>query len=468
MERPHSIVWVALCVGAALIACGGEEEPLPEPLADAELLDPAQCASCHPGQHAEWSGSMHAYASIDPVFRAMNERGQRETNGELGDFCVQCHAPMAVRTGATTDGLNLDEVPDHLQGVTCYFCHSVTDVQGTHNNPLLLADDGVMRGGIADPEPAGAHESAYSPWHDRDRLESAQMCGACHDVVLPNGLPLEQSYAQWNDSVYADPEAGIGLSCNSCHMRGRTGVAAELPGMPERRIHSHAFPAVDVALTPFPHREEQRRLIQQELDTTLFPELCVFEDPLGTQIRVTLENAAAGHTFPSGATKDRRVWVEVIAFEDGVPVFESGTIDEGQVVRDHEDPNLWEIGEFAYKEDGSTAHMFWDVARLESTVLPAPVTLDRNDPRYFETHVSRFYDLGRIVPDRVTMRVRMRPFGLDIIDDLIESGDLEPELRAEIPTFTLGSTRIEWTEDAGSACVPVDSSITFGEAASSN
>ena len=52
---------------------------------------------------------MHAFASRDPVFRAMNQRGQRETNGELGDFCVKCHAPMAVLDKQTTDGLNLDD-----------------------------------------------------------------------------------------------------------------------------------------------------------------------------------------------------------------------------------------------------------------------------------------------------------------------------------------------------------------------
>ena len=63
---------------------------------------------------------MHAYASTDPVFLAMNQRGQRETNGELGSFCVQCHAPMALRTGATTDGLNLKTLPEHLQGVTLF------------------------------------------------------------------------------------------------------------------------------------------------------------------------------------------------------------------------------------------------------------------------------------------------------------------------------------------------------------
>ena len=29
----------------------------------------------------------------------MNKRGQRETNGALGTFCLKCHAPMAVALG---------------------------------------------------------------------------------------------------------------------------------------------------------------------------------------------------------------------------------------------------------------------------------------------------------------------------------------------------------------------------------
>src|SRR5207302_337336 len=98
------------------------------------------------------------YASDDPVFRAMNARGQRETDGGLGSFCVACHAPMALRTGATTDGRNLSDVPEKLRGVTCYFCHAADSVDGTHNNPLHLAGDGVMRGGISNPVANGFHK----------------------------------------------------------------------------------------------------------------------------------------------------------------------------------------------------------------------------------------------------------------------------------------------------------------------
>ena len=56
---------------------------------------------------------MHAYAADDPVFRAMNKRGQRLTNNALGSFCVNCHAPMAVHEGATKNGTDLATVPGH-------------------------------------------------------------------------------------------------------------------------------------------------------------------------------------------------------------------------------------------------------------------------------------------------------------------------------------------------------------------
>ena len=62
------------------------------------LLDPAVCGDCHADHFSQWSGSMHAYASQDPVFLAMNKRMQRE-NPSLGTFCVKCHAPMAVLAG---------------------------------------------------------------------------------------------------------------------------------------------------------------------------------------------------------------------------------------------------------------------------------------------------------------------------------------------------------------------------------
>ena len=109
MQIMTILLWLLLgCLG-----CPDEpppEEPTPvKSLSLEELQDPKSCQACHQQHYEEWSASMHAYASKDPVFLAMNKRGQRETNGELGSFCVQCHAPMALRTGATTDATDVED-----------------------------------------------------------------------------------------------------------------------------------------------------------------------------------------------------------------------------------------------------------------------------------------------------------------------------------------------------------------------
>lgn len=435
--------WIA---AASLGAC--------QPILDAEALrDPRSCAGCHPDHYREWSGSMHAYASTDPVFLAMNARGQRETGGALGDFCVRCHAPLAVALGATTDGLNLPELGADLQGIGCGFCHSVEAVEGTHNNPLALASDGVMRGPIADPEATRAHRSAYSPLHDRDSLDSAALCGSCHDIVTPAGVPLERTYQEWLGTLFAHDDPFQRLTCGGCHMDGRDGEAAT--GGPERRVHGHTFAGVDVALVDFPEAEPQRRAIQDQLDTVLFADLCVTLRPEGWRAEVTLENVAAGHSWPSGAAHDRRAWVEVAAWSGDQAIFRSGEVADGQPVVEVEadDPTTWVLRDRVYDSLGEPAHMFWDVASYESELLPGPTALSPTDPQYTDTHVSREYALGAQAPTRVEVAVHLRPFGLDVIDDLIDSGDLDPVYRERIPTFTLEGGALLWTEELGRECV---------------
>ncbi len=103
-----SFVLLGASAGGAILPLGcsstGSDAPRPTFTAE-QLRDPTQCKSCHATHYADWSRSMHAYASEDPVFLAMNARGQRETGGKLGTFCVQCHAPVAVNDKKTTDGL---------------------------------------------------------------------------------------------------------------------------------------------------------------------------------------------------------------------------------------------------------------------------------------------------------------------------------------------------------------------------
>lgn len=429
-----------------LVGCGG---PSLELMDRDALLDPENCQSCHPAHYEEWSGSMHAYAAEDPVFTAMNARGQRETNGELGDFCVDCHAPLAVQEGYTTDGLNLDEVPDHLKGVTCAFCHQVTDVQDDHNNPLVLAVDQVMRGALSNPIDPGVHEVAYSDLLDRDEMKSSEMCGSCHDIVAPSGVHLERTFLEWQQSLYSEETAGFGLSCSGCHMRGRDDVAAEVDGVPIRRVHSHTFAGVDVALTPFPQMEEQRAEVQKSLDTTVAATLCVGNPGGATVALITLENVAAGHAWPSGAAQDRRAWVEIRAYQGDAVVWSSGTLEPGRALVDlmDEDTNLWSFGDTMYDAAGEPTHFFWEAESLTTNLLlPPPYG---STPMDVVNHQTKTYLMPGVDADRVEMNVHIRPMGLDILDELIGSGDLDPYVRDVMPVFTMAGPSLTWTPDTG-------------------
>ncbi len=59
------------------------------------------------------------------------------------------------------------------------------------------------------------------------------------------------------------------------------------------------------------------------LDTTIQQTLCL--NPQTNRLQLTLDNVgASGHSWPSGATPDRRVWVELTAYQAGAVIYASG------------------------------------------------------------------------------------------------------------------------------------------------
>ncbi len=434
-------------VGWLLLVAGCDSQGGVRRLTAEEALDPEACKDCHPDHYREWSGSMHAYAAEDPVFLAMNARGQRETDGALGTFCVGCHAPLAVQLGLTDDGTDLERVPSRLRGVTCAFCHQVTDVEGTHNNPLRVVLDGVMRGAFADPSGEAGHDSEYSPLHDRRTLESSSLCGSCHDIVTPAGLHLERTFAEWKESLFSSDDPGQRASCGQCHMRGRDGLVADVEGVGLRRVHDHSMPGIDVALTDFPERDAQRAGVERDLAGLMVSELCVTPREGGVVAELALENIGAGHAAPSGAAQDRRMWVELVAWVGGERAYESGVVGDGEPVVGLEDPDLWLLRDRLLGAEGQEVHMFWEAVAIESDLLPPPRTLP-GQPGYVDPHVTRAYRFATPAePERITVRVRVRPMGLDVLGDLVDSGDLDPEYLDRIPTFDLLGANLEWTRE---------------------
>lgn len=470
----NRIVAVAVVLVAA---CGGDEVYSIE-----RLQDPATCMECHPKHYQQWSGSMHAYASDDPVFVAMNNRGQRETGGKLGDFCVRCHAPLAVELGFT-DGTNFDPaaLPPHVRGVTCYFCHNVAEVTSTHNNGLVIAGDHTMRGGLRNPAENPAHRSKRDPLMDSDVNES-EVCGSCHDIVVPasvNGredIALERTFAEWQTTFFAtDKTPALHLTCGACHMLSSTDVVADAPGLDvtlrTNGFHEHMWPAIDQALTSFPELEAQAAAVQRDLDPSIGIAgptplagppapggICVTPEN-GGQITIRVDSFGTGHAWPSGAAQDRRAWLELVAYDAGNNIiFQTGVVPDGMDPEAIADPNLFGLWDRTFKSDDTPAHFFWEVARIDSQLLRPPVTLDKFDPAFDHSTTRIFPIVGRANDvERITARFQFRALPYALLDDLIASGDLDPSVRARLPTLTVGATMKTWekaTRIPATGCSP--------------
>src|SRR5262245_53503946 len=104
-----------------------------------------------------------------------------------------------------------------------------------------------------------------SKFHDADQMDSSMLCGTCHDIVTPIGTHIERTLAEYLESVNSKPGDGFN-SCNDCHMkrkRNQEPAAPGYPGVAARDVHSHLWPAVDVALTPdMPNQDALRSAIE--------------------------------------------------------------------------------------------------------------------------------------------------------------------------------------------------------------
>ena len=385
---------VVCAVGPAVagVSCSKGAPSSPTYYARETLLDPDTCKQCHADHYADWSSSMHAYASDDPVFRAMNQRGQRETNGALGGFCVKCHAPMAVNEGATTDGLNLDTVPQSLHGVTCFFCHSVDAVNGTHNDPLALSTrDHDARRVLGPGRQRRAPGGLLGAPRSRRQLASAPLCGACHDIVSPAGRgdradlrglagvallargrgETRARSATWRSSRRRRPRAD---RAGAERLRARSTTCTR--SSPSTADDADASRAPPRASTP---------LCRSSSNTTFQTALCVVQqDGTGpsassstTSPRATRSRAARRRTGGSGRRS--------IAYRRGKVIYQSGVVPAGHagdVAHDRSDPDFGSIRDCMFDDAGAQVNMFWQAASVESNLIPFPTTSNATDPAF--------------------------------------------------------------------------------------
>jgi hypothetical protein len=369
---------------------------------------------------------------------------------------------MAAIDARTKDGLDLARLPDKERGVSCYFCHNVTGIEDDHNGKLHLANDTVMRGPLRDPKPPYAHPAEFSELFDDARPKGSAMCGSCHDIVTPTGVHLERTFQEYRSGIFSKSATGeppAFNSCPGCHMPGQQAFAATLPGLSVRNVHEHLWPGIDLPLTKFPNSDALHSAVEDcelRLAVSFFTLEVTPPDLFTFQIETN-----AGHNQPSGAAQDRRMWLEVLAYDEGGKLLDqvsSGAIAEGEIEDKPEgdpkrDPHLVLFRDRIYDAQGKPVHMFWQPEKsaahpdgYESTVLPAATST------YVEGKhavLKQFRLQGpKGLPARVTARLRIRPIGMDVLRDLVESGDLDPAIVSKMPTLTFGA-QIDWTPEKG-------------------
>jgi len=476
-------VWhVIAALAVVLSACNLDSVYLPDllegrtsaQLAFAHPVD--DCAECHEQHVAEWEISNHAYAAKDPVFKAMVQVGQSQSEGKLGQFCVQCHTPTGMASGQTAvefdessqtfvqDLENLGPIAEH--GVSCDVCHSITDIVEPVNARAVLTPNGVRRATIEDPVPTKAHESEYSELHGKSEL-----CGMCHSVVNPKGALIEETFPEWESSSFA----AQGKQCQDCHMAEYTGRAA--PDGPQRTLHRHTFVGVDVSLLPpesFPGYNQMR-----EDTATLLRESAAFDatfDPETDRIEMTIDNLA-GHALPSGATAERQMWVElIVSDESGEVVFESGTLDSQGDIRDgvasHStapgtDPQLVYFGQqlvaiagldeiedeearaaIRQEMDGACRPMGLGAVAADSTLTPVSFPWQANwQCNYLidaDHRATPSFDLSALAEGsyQAALTLKFRTFPPYFLRELELAGGLDPDVKTRLPIVDMATATL--------------------------
>lgn len=379
LTKAGTAILVLLALGIAACDDDGpsDKPPVDPPRIKLEDFTSAEvCKNCHPNQYNDWSGSMHAYAVKDPVWLDQNDRAQIATAGALDQFCIQCHSPVALLTASIPAEpiVDITDLPQIIkEGVTCDFCHSVVAPAPTAFDSVqysVMPGD-TKFGPISDPANNPFHESEY-----RDFFERSVACGGCHNLVV-NGVPTEMTMTEWDESPYS----AMTLDCQDCHMPKYSGFAAA--GGPMRdNLHKHNFIGVDVALTDFPNKDEQRAAVAELLRNSAT--MVVDVDNPGTTadsvaVNIAVHNDQTGHNIPTGVFFARQMWIEV-TIEDagGGIVYQSGQLDaNGDLMDSHSilnpngDPDLTLFGGTLFDALGQPDASTFELASLENHSIPA-------------------------------------------------------------------------------------------------
>ncbi|MEE2914540.1 MAG: multiheme c-type cytochrome [Pseudomonadota bacterium] len=347
-----------------------------------DLMADDYCAGCHQDIFEQWQHSAHRFASFNNpayLFSVRNTRQvafERDGDVTAARFCAGCHDPVPLFTGAFDDPEFDDEQHETAHaGITCVSCHGITALGSPRGNsdyvigapehyPFAFSQNPTLQwvnGILIKGKPALHKRTFLKPLH-----ESAEFCGTCHKVHLPEKLNKYKWLRGQNhyDSFLLSGVSGHGVqsfyypdqaqpNCNGCHMPWQP--SDDLGAKPFEdglAVHGHHFPAANTALASlldFPdhvnHAHEQMLKNSMRLDifglrkgdsidgTLIAPlkeQSPVLVPGENYVLDVVLRNMTVGHLFTEGTADSNQVWLSVTVTDTdtGQIIAESGDIDD--------------------------------------------------------------------------------------------------------------------------------------------
>jgi tetratricopeptide (TPR) repeat protein len=251
------------------------------------FMDSQTCGECHKDIYEQWNSSAHHFASFNNQFYRKSIEYMQDVKGpQPTKWCAGCHDHAVFFNGRFERPIKEQiDTPEAHAGLACTSCHAITHVdssmgQGgftieypplhelaTSKNPVIRSLDRFLT--YTDPEP---HRKTFmKPFM---RMDSAEFCSSCHKVHLDVPVNSYRWFRGFNDydNWQASAVSGQGArsfyypaetkTCANCHMPL---VDSQDPGNVEGKVHSHRFPAANMALAHVNQDEKQKEVTEKFL-----------------------------------------------------------------------------------------------------------------------------------------------------------------------------------------------------------
>jgi tetratricopeptide (TPR) repeat protein len=343
------------------------------------------CQKCHEDSHRSWAVSAHRFSSFNNPPYAFSVRQTREValkrdnQVNASRFCAGCHDPVVFFSGKFDDP-NFDEKqPAGQAGITCSVCHAITHINSPRGNADYTIEEPVQYPFTESYSPAlrWVNEQlikAKPEFHKKTYLKplhkSAEFCGSCHKVHLPEELNDYKWLRGQNhyDTFLLSGASGHGVqsfyypekanpNCNTCHMKlepSEQFAARDFDASGTRKVHDHQFPSANTALPALlgmPDWVQQKHLsfnegvmrldlfglreggeIDGPLVAPLRPQVPALEPGKSYLLETVVRTVKMGHPFTQGTTDSNEVWLDVVLKSGGSMIGRSGGLGPDNAV----------------------------------------------------------------------------------------------------------------------------------------